>query len=95
MKDTHRALELVSDLLMTGGELYIEVPNFSWHAEEILKDPLNRQMVEYAYGGQLDQWDFHYTGFTPELLALDLTQAGFLVEDLQPNSTIECRAVKT
>jgi hypothetical protein len=94
MKHAHRALKKVWGLLQPGGRLYIEVPNFQWHAEEILKDPLNRQMVEYAFGGQLNEWDFHYNGFTPDILAQDLANAGFRVDNLQPNSSIECYATK-
>lgn len=90
MKDTHRALELVHSLLAPGGKLYIEVPNFAWHALEIVVDPTNRQIVEYAYGGQLNEWDFHYMGFTPEILHEDLENAGFVVDELRPNSSIEC-----
>lgn len=94
LKDAQKALELVGWLLKPGGELYIEVPNFQWHAEEILKDPLNRQIVEYAYGGQLNPFDYHYNGFTPDILAQDLINAGFTVEGLEPNSSIECHARK-
>lgn len=90
MKDTHRALELVNSLLAPGGQLYIEVPNFAWQALEIVVDPTNRQVVEYAYGGQLNEWDFHYMGFTPEILQEDLENAGFVVDELRPNSSIEC-----
>lgn len=94
MAETLDALNVVHTLLEPGGKLYIEVPNFTWHAEEILKDPLNRQIVEYAYGGQLNQWDFHYNGFTPEQLAYDLNRAGFVVDNLVTNSSIECTATR-
>lgn len=87
-------LNLVYNLLVPGGELYIEVPNFKWHALMILEDPFNRQIVEYAYGGQLNEWDYHYNGFTPETLAQDLITAGFKITNLEPNSSIECRATK-
>ncbi len=94
MKDVQRVLQKVWGLLQPGGKLYIEVPNFLWHCEEMVKDPLNRQVVEYAYGGQLNEWDYHYNGFTPDILAQDLVQAGFVIDDLQPNSSIECRVHK-
>lgn len=89
MKDTHRALKLVIGLLKHGGKLYLEVPNFYWHALEIASDPTNRQIVEYAYGGQLNEWDFHYNGFTPEILTEDLQNAGFKIKEMNPNSSIE------
>lgn len=94
MKRTLEALELVYGLLQDGGELYLEVPNFTWHAQEILANPRNRKIVEYVYGGQLDEYDFHYMGFTPEILEEDLMMTGFKILDLQPNSTIECLCQK-
>jgi len=94
MAETVEVLKLIHSLMKKGGKLYIEVPNFYWHAEQIITDPYNRQIVEYAFGGQLDKWDFHYNGFTPEILAEDLREAGFEIESLQPHSSIECRAVK-
>lgn len=89
MSKTLDALKLVNKLLKKSGKLYIEVPNFYWHAQEILANPRNRKIVEYAYGGQKDEWDFHYNGFTPEILWQDLTRAGFEVGMLVPNSSIE------
>lgn len=90
MAKTAGVLKLIKSLLKRGGKLYIEVPNFYWHAVNIIENPLNRQMVEYAFGGQLNEWDFHYNGFTPEILYQDLIRAGFEVLELSPNSSIEC-----
>lgn len=89
MAKTIDVLKLVHKLLKRGGKLYIEVPNFYWHAQEILVNPRNRQIVEYAFGGQKNEWDFHYNGFTPEILWQDLAKAGFEVGMLTPNSSIE------
>lgn len=94
MAKTGDVLKLVRDLLNKGGKVYIEVPNFYWHCLQMIANPLNRQIVEYAYGGQLNEWDYHYNGFTPELLHEDLSIAGFIVESLAPNSSIECWAQK-
>lgn len=80
--------------LKDGGRLYLEVPNFYWHAEQILADPLNRQIVEYAFGGQHNEWDFHYNGFTPEILEEDLQIAGFRDIEMDPASSISCWATK-
>jgi hypothetical protein len=92
MKDSIRVLRLLWSLLEDGGKLYIEVPNYKWHAEMILEDPFNRQIVEYSFGGQLNEWDYHYNGYTPEILDEDLVDAGFIVNELKPNSSIECWA---
>lgn len=94
MKDVQKVLKTVRGLLCKGGRFYIEVPNFEWHAREITRNPLNRQIVEYAFGGQLNKWDFHYNGFTPDILVDDLLEAGFKVESIVPNSSIECYAIK-
>lgn len=94
MAKTQDVLKLVKKLMKKGGRLYIEVPNFYWHALRIIANPLDRQIVEYAFGGQLNEWDYHYNGFTPDLLHEDLVVAGFIVDMLVPNSSIECWAVK-
>lgn len=94
MKETERVLRTLYELLEEGGELYIEVPNFAWHAEQILQDPSNHQIVEYAYGGQLNDYDFHYTGFTPEILVDYLATSGFVVDEIKPESSISLWATK-
>lgn len=94
MEQSVAVLHQLWKFLEPGGQLYIEVPNFAWHAKMILEDPSNRQIVEYAYGGQLNKWDFHYNGFTPDILEEDLTEAGFAIKSLEPNSSIECWAIK-
>jgi Cft2 family RNA processing exonuclease len=94
MAKTQEVLLLIRKLLKKGGKLYIEVPNFYWHALEIVANPLDRQIVEYAFGGQLNKWDYHYNSFTPELLHEDLGIAGYIVDSLVPNSSIECWASK-
>jgi predicted SAM-dependent methyltransferase len=94
MKRTREALELVYDLLKEGGKFYIEVPNFYWHAQMIIRNPRDRQIVEYAFGGQIDEYDFHYMGFTPEILEEDLMATGFGIIELLPESSIVCEAEK-
>lgn len=95
LKDTKASFDLLYKMLKPGGKIYIEVPNLTWHAEQILIDPTDRQIVEYMYGGQLNKYDYHYKGFTPELLREDLLASGFTVEELKPLSSIECRAIKS
>ena len=95
MEQSVTVLHAIWNLLEDGGKLYIEVPNFYWHAQEIIENPSNRQIIEYAFGGQLNKWDFHYNGYTPQILEEDLNQAGFDIEFLHPNSSIECMAVKS
>lgn len=89
MNKVNDVLFLVRNLLKPGGKLYIEVPNFEWHCEQIMINPRDRQIVEYAFGGQLNEWDFHYNGFTPPILVEDLLNAGLIVDEIRPNSSIE------
>lgn len=74
--ETQKVLKIISDILVPGGKLYIEVPNFGWHAALLLEGK-DRQAVYYAFGGQLDQYDFHKTGFTQPILIEELEKAGF------------------
>lgn len=76
---------------MCSKELYIEVPNFKWHATILLFEEKEREAVYYAFGGQEDQWDFHKTGFTPNILREELEKAGFTIDFLHDNSSIECQ----
>lgn len=94
MNETMKVLITLYQMLAQEGKLYLEVPNFKWHAQMILQNPLDRQVVEYAFGGQLNEWDFHYNGFTPEILADDLRKTGFIIDELHPNSSIELWAHK-
>jgi len=94
MEESVKVLRTLFELLELGGRLYIEVPNLYWNAEELVRNPRSRQNVEYIFGGQRNKWDFHYNGYTPEILADDLRDAGFEVESLNPYSSIECWAVK-
>lgn len=89
MNESVKVLETLKSMLQPGGKLYIEVPNLYWNAEELVRNPRSRQNVEYIFGGQLNKWDFHYNGYTPEILAEDLRKAGLTVLELKPNSSIE------
>lgn len=91
--DTQKVLALIKQLLKPHGKLYIEVPNFAWHAELVTKGK-DRDAVYYAFGGQLDQWDFHKTGFTPKILQEELEKAGFKDINIQPASSISAWMTK-
>lgn len=84
---TEEVLLLIRSLLKPGGKLYIEVPNFAWHAR-LVAEGRDKDAVYYAFGGQLDQWDFHKTGFTPKILKEELEFAGFEVGDIADSSSL-------
>lgn len=75
-KETQKILLLIKSLMKEGGRLYIEVPNFMWHAS-LLMEGKQREAVYYAFGGQIDEYDFHKTGFTYQILKEELEKAGF------------------
>jgi predicted SAM-dependent methyltransferase len=91
--ETQKVLTLMKDLLKKGGTLYIEVPNFQWHAQLALGGR-DRDAIHYCFGGQEDEYDFHKTGFTPTLLTEELANAGFKVQRIDPASSISCWAEK-
>lgn len=92
--ETQKVLTHLRNILEDDGELYLEVPNFQWQAAMIMSFPSDRQIVEYAFGGQRNQWDFHYNGFTPAILIEDLQDAGFTILSLAPSTSISCLARK-
>jgi hypothetical protein len=51
--------------------------------------------VHYAFGGQLDKYDYHKTGFTSKILQKLLEENGFRIESLDNNTSISCVALKT
>lgn len=91
--ETQDVLELIKSLLKPGGKLYLEVPNFAWHAQ-LVRDGKDKEAVYYAFGGQLDAWDFHKTGFTPRILEEQLQLAGFSHGDILNDSTMCVWAIK-
>lgn len=92
-KDTQKVLALLKGLLTEEGKLYLEVPNFAWHAK-ILLEGKEREAVYYAFGGQLNEWDFHKTGFTAAIIEEELTLAGFRNIKLENSSSLCVWATK-
>jgi predicted SAM-dependent methyltransferase len=92
-KDTPKVLDLLYGLLTPGGKVYIEVPNFAWHAS-LLTEKRDRDAIYYAFGGQLDEYDFHKTGFTETILREELEDAGFTNIEIKNGSTLDAWAIK-
>lgn len=84
---------ILYDLLAKNGRLYIEVPNFSWHAQLVMQGR-DEEAVVYAFGGHLDEYDAHMTGFTPKILERRLKNAGFGGISIEPGSSIKATAYK-
>jgi len=75
-------------VLAPGGELYMEMPNFLWNAKYLLEEGNEEQAVNYAFGEQLDEWDFHKTGFTPNIIRKRLLAAGFIDTMVEEDSSM-------
>lgn len=65
-------------LLTGGGRVHIEVPNMGWQTNAHSRGEItDEEFVYYAYGEQNYSGNFHCAGFTSNLLAKRLEQAGF------------------
>jgi len=87
-------VKIVWKLLEPGGRFTIFVPNFLWHVQLVVEDH-EKEAIHYAFGGQLDEYDYHKTAFTPKLLQKLLEENGFKVETLVNQTSISCVALKT
>lgn len=92
-KEVPKVLSIIRSLLIPGGELYLEVPNFAWHAQ-LISEGKHEEAVYYSFGGQLDEYDFHKTGFTPELLTKRLGEAKFCQIQAVGGPSISCTCYK-
>lgn len=86
-------LPMLKDLLQEGGILNIIVPNFEYHCE-VLKAGDDENAINMAYGGGLDKYDHHYTGWTPRLAVKWLTDAGFEIVDFKVDTCVHVKAKK-
>jgi len=90
-KESIEIVKMIHTLLEDKGEFTIFVPNFRWHSELVMTG--NDEMgVHYAFGGQLDEYDIHKTGFTLKILRKLLEENGFKVLSIIDNTSIECHA---
>ena len=85
--------KMLYDLLEPDGRIEIIVPNFKWHSKLVMEGR-EEEAVYYAFGGQLDEWDYHKYGFTPDILFNKLTSAGFGEIQIYDGSSIEATARK-
>jgi len=74
LKEWHR-------VLVPAGQVMISVPDMEV-ISRLLTHPLTTlalklDLMQTTYGGQRDAYDFHKTGFTPDILAAYLQAAGF------------------
>ena len=88
-----KILPMLKNCLQTDGILNIIVPNFEWHCD-LVKQGHDEKAVLYAFGGGLDEYDHHYTGWTPRLANKWIKEAGFEIVDLYADSCVHIKAKK-
>lgn len=86
-------LTMLFNLLRVGGELEIIVPNFRFHAQLLLQGD-EETAERYAFGGQLDEWDYHKVGITPKILTKYLDTVGFGIKSMEETSCVIATAIK-
>lgn len=92
-KEIPGLFNMIYKLIKPGGMFNIIVPNFKYHAALVLNG-MDEQGVYYAYGGQINEWDFHKTAFTPDILTKRLIEAGFKNLVMARQTSITCIAQK-
>jgi len=73
-------------LVKPGGRIKIEVPDFLACCQQVLETDtleMDRAIQQLFYGGQVNEYDFHFNGFTPRILEADLEELGFRVESIK------------
>lgn len=90
---TQKLLPMLKNCLQDGGILNIIVPNFEWHCD-LVKQGQDEEAVNMTYGGGLDKFDHHFTGWTPRLAFKWITDAGFEIEDFYVDTCVHIKAKK-
>jgi len=88
-----KILPMLRNCLQKDGILNIIVPNFAWHCD-LIRQGYDEKAVFYAFGGGLDEYDHHFTGWTPKLADKWLTDAGFQIVDIYADSCVHIKAKK-
>lgn len=76
--ETVNLLRKWHSMLIDGAQIYIEVPNMWWQVNAVVSGEITpEEFVYYAYGEQNYPGNFHYNGFTSQILTKKLEEAGF------------------
>ena len=73
-------------IVKVGGVIRVEVPDFILACQQVLgTDTLecDLAMRQIFYGGQINEYDFHYTGITHRMLQAWLEELDFEVINLE------------
>ena len=79
--DVKKTLLGIHRILVSGGKFYISVPNmnvlFRQFLEKKNQTKTKIKIMRMIFGGQIDEYDFHYFGWDLELLSGLLKNVGF------------------
>lgn len=73
-------------LVKPGGMIRIEVPDFLSACRQVLETDtleMDRAIQQIIFGGQVNEYDFHFVGHTPRALTADLNELNFTVTDIK------------
>lgn len=73
-------------LVKRGGTIRIEVPDFLMACQQVLTtdtEEMDFAIQQIIFGGEENQWDFHYTGLTPRTLSRHLENCGMTVNEVK------------
>lgn len=73
-------------LVKPGGRIVVEVPDFLAACKQVLATDtleMDRAIQQIIFGGQVNEYDFHFVGLTPRTLTDDLEQLGMDVEKVE------------
>lgn len=66
-------------LLTEGGELHIAVPDLEWACRKVLQGEDGIATAGVFWGGQLNEWDYHKSGYTLHSLRILMESAGLTI----------------
>ena len=79
--DVQKTLKGIHRVLKDGGKFYVSVPDMDILCRLFLdpKAPLKikYEVMRMMYGGQIDEFDFHYFGWNMSFIEFFFTEAGF------------------
>lgn len=81
-RDTRIVLAEWTRLLKPGGTLRVEVPDFLAAIEQVAQNDsehMDFAIQQIIFGGQENEFDFHYVGLTPRMLTKHMTELGLVV----------------
>lgn len=92
-RQTLSLLQTWHSIMAEGGQIYLETPNFAYHAQ-LLLDGRHEEALRYCFGGQLDDGDYHKTAFTVDTITRYLELAGFKDIKVIENTSLTVTAIK-